>query len=72
MKLIIVNRSKPDTYARLREQFAGEPGVKVVYEQRTNSRLAVATERRRLRKPLNDREFIVVHTADDDANRKRK
>jgi hypothetical protein len=71
MKLIIVNRLKPDTYARLREQFAGEPGVKVVYEQRTGTR-AVGTERRRLHKPLDDREFIVVHTADDDANRKRK
>jgi hypothetical protein len=72
MKLIIVNRLKPDTYARLREQFAGEPGVKVVYEQRTGNRPGVGTERRRLHKPLDDREFIVVHTADDDANRKRK
>ena len=72
MKLIIVDRSKPETYARLREQFAGDPNVKVMFEQRKDSRPSGGGERRRLHKPLKGREFFVVHTADEDANRKRR
>ena len=35
MKLIIVDRSKPDVYARLKKQFEDEIGVEVVFERRT-------------------------------------
>jgi hypothetical protein len=71
MRLIIVDKSQPATYARLREQFVDDPEVKVVFEQRKTAREGDGEERRRLHKPLDGRGFIVVHTADD-TNRSRK
>jgi hypothetical protein len=35
MKLIIVDRSKPDVYARLRKLFEDVLGVQVMFERRT-------------------------------------
>jgi hypothetical protein len=72
MKLIIVQRSKLDTYQRLREQFAGERDVKVMLERRQAHREddAVAdqtrspSERRRLKKAFEGRDFIVVYNTD--------
>ena len=37
MKLIIVDRAKPDVYARLRKQFEDELGVQVLFERRTRA-----------------------------------
>jgi hypothetical protein len=72
MKLIIVNRSKTETYTKLREQFADDQDVKVVFEQRHGSRSSGVAERRRLQKSPNGRDFIVIHTADEASNRRRK
>jgi hypothetical protein len=77
MKLIIVQRSKPDTYQRLREQFAGERDVKVILERRQANREhdAVAdqartpSERRRLKKDFEGRDFVVVYNTDPFAQR---
>jgi hypothetical protein len=77
MKLIIVQRSKPDTYQRLREQFAGERDVKVILERRQADREQEAvedqtrppSERRRLKKAFDGRDFIVVYNTDPFAQR---
>jgi hypothetical protein len=76
MKLIIVQRSKLDTYQRLREQFAGDREVKVILERRQAHRGhdAVAdqarplNERRRLNKIFGGRDFIVVYNTDPRGN----
>ena len=72
MKLIIVQRSKIDTYQRLREQFAGDPDVKVMLERREANRQRLTApdanqspyERRRLKKSFDGRDFIVVYNTD--------
>jgi hypothetical protein len=68
MKLIIVQRSKIDTYQRLREQFAGDQDVTVMLERREPNRERLTApnanqspyERRRLKKSFEGRDFIVV------------
>jgi hypothetical protein len=68
MKLIIVDRTKVATYTRLREQFADDPNVKVVFERRQGRKAGAKdsnAERRRLHKALNGRDYIVVHTPTD-------
>jgi hypothetical protein len=75
MKLIIVHRSKVATYTRLREQFADDPNVKVIFEQRKARQPNIdgsALERRHLAKSLDGRDYIVIHTADEDTHNKRK
>ena len=42
MKLIIVDRAKPEVYARLRKQFEDELGVQVLFERRTRERRRLA------------------------------
>jgi len=72
MKLIIVQRSKIDTYQRLREQFADDRDVKVILERRQANRehrgAADTTrpqhERRRLNKAFDGRDFVVVYNTD--------
>lgn len=72
MKLIIVDRSKPDVYARLRKQFEDELGVQVVFERRTRERRRNlknagperrSRNRRRLAKPFNGKDYIVIYIA---------
>jgi hypothetical protein len=67
MKLIIVERSKTLTYRRLKELFVYEINVEVVFERRRqrngDSAGELATERRRLSKPWNGRDYIVIHIA---------
>lgn len=72
MKLIIVDRSRPEAYARLRKQFEDELGVEVVFERRTTQRRRNprehaperrSSERRRLTKPFKGRDYIVIHVA---------
>jgi hypothetical protein len=72
MKLIIVDRSKPETYRRLKEKFADELNVEVIWDRRTRQRRRLATlrgperrsqERRQLVKGYNGKDYIVIHVA---------
>ena len=72
MKLIIVDRSKPETLARLRKQFQDDLEVEVVFERRTRERRRNpknrgperrSRERRRLVKPFNGKDYIVIYIA---------
>jgi hypothetical protein len=72
MKLIIVDRSKPETFARLTRLFVDDLNVEVLWERRTRQRRKHVAlrgperrsgDRRRLKKPWNGRDFIVVHIA---------
>ena len=70
MKLIIVNRSKPDVYAKLKKQFEDELGVEVVFERRSKERRRNpqnrgperrSRDRRKFVKPFNGKDFIVIY-----------
>ena len=70
MKLIIVDRSRPDAYARLRKQFEDDLEVEVVFERRTRERRRNvhnlgperrSRERRKFNKPFNGRDYIVIY-----------
>ena len=70
MKLIIVNRSKPDVLAKLKKQFEDEIGVEVLFERRTRQRRRNvqntgperrSKERRQLVKPFNGKDYIVIY-----------
>lgn len=72
MKLIVVNRAKLQTFQRLIGQFAGTSNVKVVLDRRVRQMRKRQeghdperrrAERRRLNKPLDGRDYIVVHAA---------
>ena len=75
MKLIVVDRSKLTTFQRLIAQFADALNVKVVLdrrlrqirkrqEEREPEQERRRAERRRLNKPLQGRDYIVIHVAD--------
>jgi hypothetical protein len=75
MKLIVVDRSKLTTFQRLMAQFSDALNVKVVLdrrlrqirkrqEEREPERERRRAERRRLHKPLDGRDYIVIHVAD--------
>ena len=72
MKLIIVDRAKPDVYARLRRQFEDELGVQVLFERRTRQRRRNlrnagperrSADRRRLSKSFSDKGYVVIYVA---------
>ena len=72
MKLIIVDRAKPDVFARLKKQFQDETGVQVVFERRTRERRRTplsrglerrSRDRRQFAKPFNGKDFIVIYIA---------
>lgn len=72
MKLIIVDRAKPDVYARLRKQFEDELGVQVLFERRTRERRRNlknagperrSGDRRRLSKSFSSKGYIVIYIA---------
>ena len=72
MKLIIVERARPEVYARLRKQFEDELGVQVLFERRTRERRRNvrntgperrSRDRRRLAKPFGDSGYIVIYVA---------
>jgi hypothetical protein len=74
MKLIVVDRSKLTTFQRLIAQFADALNVKVVLdrrlrqirkgqEEREPGRERRRAERRRLNKPLQGRDYIVIYVA---------
>ena len=70
MKLIIVSRSKPDVYAKLKKQFQDEIGVEVVFERRSRERRRMphnagperrSRDRRQFVKPFNGKDYIVIY-----------
>ena len=73
MKLIIVQRSRVDTFRRLKEKFVDDLNVEVVLERRVGNRRQHrdargperrAHERRRLLTDWNGHDYIVIHVAD--------
>ena len=71
MKLIIVERSKTATFARLSEQLADDPDVRVVWDRRVSGTDAAGPygQPRRLRKPFNHLGYFIVHAAAGEAVR---
>jgi hypothetical protein len=72
MKLIIVDRSKPETYRRLKDKFADELNVEVIWDRRTKQRRRQSDtrgperrsrERRQLVKDYEGKDYIVIHVA---------
>jgi hypothetical protein len=72
MKLIIVDRSKPETYNRLKQQFADDLNVEVVWDRRTGERRRRESrpgperrsrDRRKFSKAFNGRDYIIIHIA---------
>jgi len=70
MKLIIVNRDKPDVYAKLKRQFEDQIGVHVVIERRARQRRRNrqnlgperrSRERRKFAKQFNGKDYIVIY-----------
>ena len=73
MKLIVVDRAKLQTFQRLIAQFADALNVKVVLDRRLRQIRKRKephvperrhAERRRLVKPWDGRDYIVIHVAD--------
>ena len=73
MKLIVVHRAKLQTFQRLIAQFADALNVKVLLDRRLKQIRKRQeehepdrrhAERRRLNKPLEDRDYVVIHLAD--------
>ena len=74
MKLIIVDRSKFLTYQRLVEKFSDDLNVRVIWDRRKKQirRRPVphvperrARDRRRLNKPWNGKDYIVINVVED-------
>ena len=72
MKLIVVDRTKLTTFQKLIAQFADALNVKVVLDRRlrqirnrkeTHEPERRRAERRRLNKPLQGRDYVVIHLA---------
>ena len=70
MKLIIVNRTKPEVYAKLKRQFEDQLGVHVLMERRTRQRRRNpqnlgperrSRERRKFAKQFNGKDYIVIY-----------
>lgn len=73
MKLIIVERTKLTTFKRLTNLFIDDINVEVILERRhwqrrqgreTQGLDRRARERRRLNKPWNGKDYIVIHIAE--------
>jgi hypothetical protein len=79
MSLIIVERSKNLTYRRLADKFADDLNVKVILDRRANERRQAEREadqerrfrsdRRRLVKRWNGRDYVVVNLVMDHPTR---
>ena len=74
MKLIIVDRSKFLTYQRLMEKFSDDLNVRVIWDRRKKQirKRPVphvperrARDRRRLNKPWNGKDYIVINVVED-------
>ena len=78
MKLIIVDRAKVATFRRLKETFSDDLNVEVVFERRTRQRRQSndergferrGSDRRRLCKGWNGRDYIVIHIVNEPIRR---
>ena len=74
MKLIVVNRTKTETFFRLSEKFADDINVRVVWDRRKREARSRQEshhpdrrrgERRRLRKEFDGRDYVVIHVVED-------
>jgi hypothetical protein len=74
MKLIIVERSKYLTFQRLSDKFSDDLNVRVIWDRRVKERAKddeedhperPSGERRRLEKPWNGRDYIVINVVVD-------
>ena len=82
MSLIIVERSKSLTYRRLSDKFTDAQNVKVIFDRRTTERREKEREsdeerrsrsdRRRLVKRWNDKDYVVVNLVMDQPTRDRE
>ena len=72
MKLSIVDRTKPEVFKRLKEKFADDLNVEVIWDRRTRQRRRMANtrgperrsrERRQLVKAYDGKDYIVIHVA---------
>jgi hypothetical protein len=71
MKLIVVDRSKPDVYERLKRQFADDVNIEVVWDRRRYQRRRQSQnrgperrsqrDRRKFEKPFNGKDYIIIH-----------
>lgn len=70
MKLIIVDRSKPEVYDRLKRQFEDDINVEVVWDRRRYQRRRLtdrrgperrSRDRRKFQKPFNGRDYIIIY-----------
>ena len=70
MKLVIVDRSKPETYARLKSRLQDQLNIKVVSQRRMTQRRTAdnnqgpqrrSGDRRKFTKPFNGRDYIVIY-----------
>ena len=74
MKLIVVDRSKMETFRRLSDKFADDLNVHVVWDRRKKqARMRREThypdrrlsDRRKLKKDWNGRDYFVIHVVED-------
>ncbi len=72
MKLIIVDRAKPATYARLKNLFADDLNVEVVWDRRSRERRRGSPargperrsqNRRKFDKPWKGKDYVVIYIA---------
>jgi hypothetical protein len=70
MKLIIVDRSKPEVYDRLKRQFEDDLNVEVVWDRRKSQRRRLTNargperrsgERRKFEKPFSGRDYVIIY-----------
>lgn len=70
MKLVIVDRSKPETFARLKSRLQDQLNIKVVSQRRMTQRRTTdnnqgpqrrSGDRRKFTKPFNGRDYIVIY-----------
>ena len=72
MKLIIVDRTKPGVFQRLKKQFEDDLGVEVVFDRRQHQRRRNpqnpgperrSRDRRQFVKPFNGKAYVVIYIA---------
>ena len=78
MKLIVVDRSKMETFRRLSDKFADDINVHVVWDRRrTQARTRQVThypdrrvgDRRKLKKDWNGRDYFVIHVVENQSHK---
>jgi len=78
MKLIVVDRSKMETFRRLSDKFADDINVHVVWDRRrTQARTRQQThypdrrvgDRRKLKKDWNGRDYFVIHVVENQSHK---